>query len=161
MGRWGIKNLFWFNDALSLKILWRGLFGQGLWKDILHTKYLKIIPIVQWIRSNNREVSCASNFWLCFMKVYLCLGVGLSWQVGNGKMVHLGVDSFVGGEDFYTLSHALIYDMTKRHCSRLAHAKNMMESSFSYWYSIEESSFNSNVVDEWRHFVEGLNHLGI
>lgn len=62
MGRWGIKSLFWFSEALSLKILWRGLFVDVLWKDILHAKYMKQLPLIQWIRFSSKYFPNASNF---------------------------------------------------------------------------------------------------
>jgi hypothetical protein len=41
LGRWGIQNIFWFNIALVLKTVWRGLMGKGSWSEILFAKYLK------------------------------------------------------------------------------------------------------------------------
>ena len=38
LGGWGIKNLHWFNDALRMKIFWRGLTGNTLWSTILKGK---------------------------------------------------------------------------------------------------------------------------
>lgn len=38
---WNIKHIFWFSTALTMKSMWRGLFGNSLWNDILHGKYIK------------------------------------------------------------------------------------------------------------------------
>jgi len=50
MGGWGIKNMYWFNVALSLKTGWAALIDKGLWNSIILTKYLKRINLNDWIR---------------------------------------------------------------------------------------------------------------
>ena len=47
----GIKNLLWFNISLRLKNLWRILHSNGLWFQVLHSKYIKCSSVVDWIRS--------------------------------------------------------------------------------------------------------------
>jgi hypothetical protein len=34
-GGWGIRNIFWFSQSLAAKSCWRGLFGKGLWSELL------------------------------------------------------------------------------------------------------------------------------
>ena len=41
IGQWGIINIFIFGKAPAIKILWRGLMGNGLWSEVIHAKYLK------------------------------------------------------------------------------------------------------------------------
>lgn len=41
------------------------------------------------------------------MKVYHWMGSWLSWRMGDSKLIHLGVDPFVGGNDIYCLSQTL------------------------------------------------------
>lgn len=31
---WGQKKVFWFGQALTMKSLWRGLFGKGPWNEL-------------------------------------------------------------------------------------------------------------------------------
>ena len=66
------------------------------------------MTFVHWIRSKNTTVPIAFGFWIGFMKVYPWVCVGIAWKVGNDSMVHLGVDMFIRGDDFYRLSHSLI-----------------------------------------------------
>ena len=40
-GGWGVKNILCFGEALAMKILWIGLFGRGLWSEIIKEKYLR------------------------------------------------------------------------------------------------------------------------
>ena len=45
-----VKNIFLFGKYLEMKILWRGLFGKGLSRDIIFAKYLKSQHVEEWIR---------------------------------------------------------------------------------------------------------------
>jgi hypothetical protein len=40
IGGWGLKNIFWFGNPLSLKIIWGVLARNGLWSRIIIYKYL-------------------------------------------------------------------------------------------------------------------------
>lgn len=42
-----------FGWVLLIKILWRALFGNGIWQDIVKDKYLKQKSIVEWFRQGN------------------------------------------------------------------------------------------------------------
>ena len=45
MGGWGFKNIIWFSYALSFNSLWRGLFGNGIWSEVIKDKYPKKILV--------------------------------------------------------------------------------------------------------------------
>ena len=49
-GGWDIKNLDWFNLSLRLKSCWIVLNGKGIWSHIIKHKYLKYIPVDDWVR---------------------------------------------------------------------------------------------------------------
>ena len=64
-GGWGLRNLYYFGRDLALKSLRRGIFGKGLWNDVLKSKYLKIIRYyIGFVR-----IRFSVND-LCFGKVY-------------------------------------------------------------------------------------------
>ena len=44
---WDIKNILWFSQDLAMKSLWKGLFGQGLWSEVLRAKYLRKISFYE------------------------------------------------------------------------------------------------------------------
>ena len=60
-GRWGLRNLSWFGHALKLRVLWRGLFDEGLWGYILWDKYMGSLLVIQWIKKGYPSISQASN----------------------------------------------------------------------------------------------------
>lgn len=45
VGGWGILDIKIFSLALLLKALWRGIFNEGIWGDIVNTKYLRQNPL--------------------------------------------------------------------------------------------------------------------
>lgn len=62
MGGRGIKNIHWFSIALRLKCFWSGSFGTRLCSEVLKSKYLKNLSVVEWIRLSKKLVSNVSNF---------------------------------------------------------------------------------------------------
>jgi hypothetical protein len=49
-GGQGLNNIFHFSKALAYKILWKGLMGLGLWREILIQKYIHPFLVLDWIR---------------------------------------------------------------------------------------------------------------
>ena len=45
----GLKKHLSFQDRISNNNLWRGMFGVGLWHDIIVAKYLKNKPMDVWL----------------------------------------------------------------------------------------------------------------
>ena len=41
----------------------KGLFGQGLWTEVLRAKYLRKIHVVDWFHYEKKQVLNASNIW--------------------------------------------------------------------------------------------------
>ena len=99
VGRWGVKIILWFKDTLGFKSLWRGIFGQIFWKDILHSKYLYNNPLSLYILFQCKHYKRASPFWSGMVKVYSWIGVILAWKVENAYMIQLGLDLLLGNMD--------------------------------------------------------------
>ena len=62
LGGWDIKNIFWFSMTLRMKSMWIVVFGLGLWKEVIHAKYLSRVYLISWLRSNEKYVRGASLF---------------------------------------------------------------------------------------------------
>ena len=60
--------MVWLGKALSLKSLWRGLFGEGFWSQVIRDKYLKNMYVVVWLRKAVvKSVSRGSIVWKALM----------------------------------------------------------------------------------------------
>ena len=102
-GGWGIKKLHWFISTLILNIFWRGLTGNTLWSSILFGKYLKM-NLIDMIRLPKRNSRNMSPIWKGFMKPYHWVGQFITWKVGNGKNVLVGINPIIGLEDDHKIS---------------------------------------------------------
>jgi hypothetical protein len=51
MGGWGLKNLPFFQRALSANTLWRILMKPGLWSKVIKAKYF---PQIRFISGSDR-----------------------------------------------------------------------------------------------------------
>ena len=103
IGGWDIKNLEWFGISIRLKSMWKLLFANGIWSRIISHKYLKNRPLEDWIRAWNFIVIGTSYLWNGFIKILSWITYKLSWKVGDGMKIHLGVDPIAGLDASYSL----------------------------------------------------------
>ena len=96
LGGWGIKHLGWFSLSLHLKSFWMALNGTGIWYQLLSAKYLKNHSVVTWIRQKSFAINGVSVIWKGFILTLSWVGSCLSWQVGNGEDIRIGLDLIVG-----------------------------------------------------------------
>ena len=104
LGGWGIKQLSWFSISLHLKIFWMDLNGTGIWSSLISVKYLKKLPVATWLRNKSFSVRGVSVIWKGFILTISWLGSGLTWLVGNGSAIRIGLDPIVGLGSPFTLS---------------------------------------------------------
>ena len=74
----------------------------------MKTKYLKNMSITDWFRMGSYSVENTSIIWNGFIRLIGWINKSLSWKVGCGNAVIVGVDSLTGMEEMYTLSEPLI-----------------------------------------------------
>lgn len=84
---------------------------------------LKKLSVLQWIRNPYKKVVNASPFWSGFMKVYSQMGSRLTWHIGDGSLVYVGIDPFIGGENFFQLSSHLIHELHSTDHFRLSRCR--------------------------------------
>ena len=98
LGGWGIKHLSWFNLYLRLKSFWLALNGNGILHKLMSVKYLKNISVVSWIRRKAFVAKSVSVIWKGFLHTLSWVGCGLTWKVGNGEDIFVGIDPIMGTE---------------------------------------------------------------
>jgi len=79
MGGWGIRQPYWFNIALSVKVAWRVMTSTGLWHDNIYTKYMKELPLDLWIRYKIYHPTGGSLFWRSICRHFHWIRNGLAW----------------------------------------------------------------------------------
>jgi hypothetical protein len=63
LGRWVVKNIFWFSKALVEKSLWRLAHNSMLWGRVMSSKYFPGMSMVGWFREPNKYVENCSIVW--------------------------------------------------------------------------------------------------
>lgn len=126
IGGWGLKHLAWFVDALGAKTLWRALFGDTLWSDIIRRTYLKSTLPYIWIRYNAAVCQPnASAIWRGLCITLLILKKRLAWNVGRGIWVHIGIDPIMGLQDDFRYH--------RRFCELCTHGKLRSYLGLLWW----------------------------
>jgi len=101
-GGWGLRNIFFLNNALAANTLWRGLTKVGIWHNVIKDKYLPYSSVSTWFRTINRSQGLASPIWKNILKAILLLDHWLCWKPGNGVVVQVGKDCIMGlGKKFF------------------------------------------------------------
>ena len=62
----------------------------------MKSKYLKNTYVITWVRKSNFYYANASMIWSSMMKVIHWLKKGISWNIGNGKNILIGIDPSIG-----------------------------------------------------------------
>ena len=96
-----------FNKYLCAKILWRALNNDGLWGSIIICKYLRRLSVVPQLRFGNARSVNGSVIWCSLLGTFPIIIVNLSWQVGRGSLICIGLDPIIGITQ-YQLSQALL-----------------------------------------------------
>ena len=100
-GGWGLKNLFHFGMALSMKSLWRCLFGKGMWHKVIMYKYWKNHLVEDWLRDSPRSSWNSSNVWSNCLRSFHIVSKWISRYLGNGCKIRVGMDLIIGlGSNF-------------------------------------------------------------
>lgn len=163
-GGWNIKvkQVFWFNWALTLNNCWRGIFGVNLWSVVLRAKYIKT-DLHSWLRNPSSNPRTASFFWKGFMKLFPWISAFLPWHVGDGTEVIVGLDPILGIESQCQLSVELRNFFMNRGLFSLSHFKrrNGLLSDSAYWSSAADLGLSGQLAREWDGYLHLLNEAGI
>lgn len=62
-GGWGLLDLKSFGKALLCNSLWRGVFGEGPWSNIICVKYLRRKSLAYWLRRKQLGSPRGSPVW--------------------------------------------------------------------------------------------------
>ena len=77
-------------------------------------------------------------------------GSWLAWRFGDGKLIHMGMNTFVGGEEIYELSQPLISHLAGFGYYRLAHIRILRDGISSYWVTTGDLGILGDLEVEWN-----------
>eukprot|EP00253_Pinus_taeda_P015896 PITA_15896 len=130
-GGWGIKRLPEFSLSLAAKSGWRLITMENLWTRVVKRKYIDPTPMEDWIRSQNKKIKNISAIWKATVEAFSVIEQGLAWKVGDGRLVRIGRDPWVGCNEAYALSPGLLRHLVSKGITAL----NQVEKSKSGEYS--------------------------
>lgn len=110
-GGWGLKNLFFFNQALCAKSLWRVLFSRGFCHKVIRSKYIECPIVCDWIWNPSVNSVWLSAIWRSLLKVLPILKNHFCWMVGRGVDVILGIDPVSSMDGSFSLSIGLLKEI--------------------------------------------------
>jgi hypothetical protein len=96
LGGWGIKNIFLFSKALVAKAGWRLIRTPTLWSSIALCKYILLNSLEYWICPLIKPLQNVSIIWKEIVTSFQVISNGLTWRIGRGSRVILGVDPWPG-----------------------------------------------------------------
>lgn len=105
---WGLLDLRIFRRALLWKTLWRGIFENGLWSNIVQKKYLRGKDLSFWLRKERIGSSIGSPIWLSLRKIGKFFLVNLIWQFQSRKRILIGRDQFMSGAEVIVVQNPLL-----------------------------------------------------
>ena len=108
MGGWGLKIPALFAKALAAQNVWNLLHGKGLWVQIAIQKYISPLSLLDWIRVTVKKKRSMSICWKAVLWSFDLIGNFLSWKVGSGTNVRIGLDPWVGCKWRHSLPMCLV-----------------------------------------------------
>ena len=76
----------------------------SLWGKVMVLKYCPKSSILEWIRKLDKSHKNGSIGWKPFMLSFPLIKDWLAWNVGDGKQIWIGEESWIGSGDGYNLS---------------------------------------------------------
>ena len=68
------------------------MHGNGLWGSLIKAKYFRGLDSIYWIREGAKVKGGASIIWRSLAKNFPYIANDLSWKVGRGIQIQLGID---------------------------------------------------------------------
>lgn len=123
-GGWDLKHLGLFILSLCAKSLWRGIFGSNLWSTVINQKYIKTFFLADWFREPVVAPAHSSPMWKNLLKSLPIIKHWISWKVGQGIQVMIGIDPIVGFSGNFILSHSLMGELKRANIEVLCQIKS-------------------------------------
>ena len=95
------------------------------------------------------------------MQILPWLGSYLTWQVGDGKNILLGIDPIVGIQSSLNLPEDLRTYLEDLNICTLSQARNTVLPAKSYWLSADGLDLGGSYHNIWDVFIKELQVVGI
>ena len=86
----------------------RSVCGKGLWHEVIKANYLKGMLVTRWIRLDQHHSKGVSFFWNGFLKILPWFNQKTAEKIGNGAILCIRIDPFVGCKGNFVLSDNIL-----------------------------------------------------
>ena len=93
---------------------------DSLWNRVMCEKYYPGQYIISWFQNPNKSHKNYSIGWKEMVSSFPFIGQWTSWIIENGKLVHIGIDPWVGVGENYKLSESLRFVLFEKHIHSIA-----------------------------------------
>ena len=121
-------------------------------------KYPKNLSVVSWIRRKAFAANSVSVIWKGFLHTLSWVGCGLTWKVGNGEDIRVGIDQIMGTAALLVLPQYLHDYLEDYGIITLAQARNFTPGEKSYWFTAEDLEMGGEWGHLWNKFITGLEY---
>ena len=127
------------------------------------SKYCSNQSLSNWVRNSELHNIGTSLIWNSFIKVYHWISRSLSWKVGCGEEIRLGIDPVLGLEVQFLSSPSLIAFLNAQDIWHLSQVRNCSGSMFleDYWFTAGYIGLPGDLAFEWSNFILALNSASI
>lgn len=136
---------------------------ENLWKRVVKRKYIDPIPLEDWIRSQNKKIKNASAIWKATVEAFSVIEQGLAWKVGDGRLIRIGRDPWVGCNDDYSLSPGLLRHLDSKGITSLNQVEKVGQSTIwgLAWKDDVDLGINVRWKAEWEVFIKELQRSNV
>ena len=116
------------------------------------------MSVVSWIHSKAFSVRGVSVIWKGFIHTLSWLGRGLTWHVGNGETIRVGLDPIVGMGSPYSLPKDLWEYLEDYGILSLDQVRNYSPDARSYWLTADDLDLGGDWKLIWNSYISRLEH---
>jgi len=123
---------------------------------------MKGLSLELWIRYKLYRQSGGSIFWRSVCRHIHWILRGLSWQIGNGHSLCIGLDPYASlKDDSYRLPDHMVITLQNRGLDRLANIGQLSDNHNHYWLDNGDLGFTGSDCDIWDRYLGLLYRDGI
>jgi hypothetical protein len=136
---------------------------EGIWNKVIKDKYIPHCSVVTWFRSAPATTSSASQTWKNLLKSLHLITHWLSWRLGSGHSVLLGLDYILGLGNSSFLTRQLITELNRNNMVYLYQALGESRPGYlsDHWKTSEEIGLSGNLAVEWDAYCRDLIGAGV
>lgn len=160
LGGWGLKDLRQFGWALICRTLWRGIFGDGPWSNIIRQKYMKGRQLEFWYRTRTIGPRQGSAIWHSLRKIESYFITRLKWRLYIGSRILIGIDPILCGHCDISIPENLSAYLHRRGFFTWNNLIESWQGSSPIWKDENALCLPDVLGGIWKSITELLNRSG-